>query len=248
MDAQALRLLLSNVRRGKTTVDAAARAIAALPARDLGYATVDGHRAIRQGVAEVVYAAGKTPDQVAGIVTELSRLGQGVLVTRLEAANVGPVQAACPEGRYEPIAKIFVRRRGKTPAMRGPVGIVCAGTSDIPVTEEAAIMAEFWGAHVKRIYDVGVAGLHRVLAKREAMAECAAIVVCAGMEGALPTVVGGLLARPVIAVPTSVGYGASLGGIAALLGMLNSCASNVAVVNIDNGFGAGFYAALIARK
>ena len=249
MDAATLKKLLEQVKSGDVSVAEASKSIASLPVRDVGgFAAVDGHRALRQGFPEAVYGESKSAEQIAAIVGELLSLGHSVLVTRMSKDKLPPVQAACPAGRYDAISRTFSLRQGKRLKFAGPVGVVCAGTSDLPVAEEAALTAEVAGAVVRRFVDVGVAGLHRVLRRRDEIAACASVVVCAGMEGALPTVVAGLIPRPVVAVPTSVGYGASLGGIAALLGMLNSCAPNVAVVNIDNGFGAGYYAAMLARK
>jgi hypothetical protein len=195
---------------------------------------------------EVVFAQGKTAAQVAAIAKKLAARGP-LLVTRLEADNAGPARRAVRGATYDPVSRTLRKGRMELP-VRGPVGVCCAGTSDIPVCEEAAATLEVMGVESVRIYDVGVAGLHRLLARREDLDRCVALVVAAGMEGALPSVIGGLIGKPVIGVPTSVGYGASLGGLSALLAMLNSCAPNVTVVNVDNGFGAGFVAGLIARK
>ena len=249
MDARGLQELLESVKRGEVAPDAAARRIAALPVQAVAdFAQLDGERALRQGFPEVIFGERKRPEQIGALVAKLVSLGQAVLVTRMSPEAEPAALAAAPQGRYDPVSRTFTALplSGALPRA-GLVAVVCAGTTDIPVAEEACATAQIVGAEVTRIYDVGVSGIHRLLRKAEALREADALVVCAGMEGALPSVVGGLVPRPVIAVPTSVGYGASMGGIAALLAMLNSCAANVSVVNIDNGFGAGFSAALIAR-
>jgi len=247
MDEKRLRKLLGGVAAGSTSVDEALRRLEGMPFEPLGgFAAVDHHRALRVGMPEVIFAQGKTAAQVAAIARRLAAHGP-LLVTRLARDQARAVRRAVRGSRYDPVSRTLRRGRMEV-ATRGPVGVCCAGTSDIPVCEEAAVTLEVMGAEVIRIYDVGVAGLHRLLARRQDLARCVALVVAAGMEGALPSVVGGLVGRPVVGVPTSVGYGASLGGIAALLGMLNSCAPNVTAVNIDNGFGAGFVAGLIARE
>jgi NCAIR mutase (PurE)-related protein len=246
MDPRRLRRLLDSVRRGTTTVDEAAAALVDLPFAELGYATVDTHRSVRFGFPEVVYGEGKSAEQLRGIVSVLVQRKQTVLVTRLTQEKAEALVAVWPKARWHAQARIFHLPQGRPRA--GKVAVVCAGTSDLPVAEEAALTAEAMGATVSRIYDVGVAGLHRLLRRRSEIQQAQAAVAVAGMEGALASVVGGLVGIPVVAVPTSVGYGANLGGLAALLTMLNSCASNVAVVNIDNGFGAGFYAALVSRS
>jgi NCAIR mutase (PurE)-related protein len=197
---------------------------------------------------EVIYAAGKTPQQVAGIFERMAAAGGDVIATRASAEAYSAVQAVEPKASYHETARVIGLCRQSTANAAGPIAVVCAGTSDLPVAEEAAVVAEYLGIEVHRVIDVGVAGLHRILAQREILSQVRAVIVCAGMEGALPSVVGGLVAAPVIAVPTSVGYGASFGGIAALLGMLNSCSPNVCVVNIDNGFGAAYVAAMIVRS
>lgn len=237
--------ILKQVESGSLSADEALLSLRAAPFDDLGFAKVDHHRALRQGAGEVVYGAGKTPEQIAGIAQNLLDRGQSaVLITRLspEAADfVGKTLALS----YDPLSR--VGRVGPLPEPDGAgfVAVLTAGTSDIPVAEEAALTAEFLGSRVERVYDVGVAGIHRLFAHTEVILKARAIVVAAGMEGALASVVGGLAACPVVAVPTSVGYGASFGGIAALLSMLNACASGVSVVNIDNGFGAGYLANMI---
>jgi pyridinium-3,5-biscarboxylic acid mononucleotide synthase len=246
VDRDRLRKLLEDVRRGKTGVDEATRALTDLPFAELGYATVDTHRSVRFGFPEVVYGEGKSPEQLLGIVQVLVGRKQPVLVTRLSEEKAAPLLERWPKARWHPQARIFHLPQGRPRA--GRVAVTCAGTSDLPVAEEAALTAEAMGATVARIYDVGVAGLHRLLRRRSEIQEAHVAVAVAGMEGALASVVGGLVGIPVVAVPTSVGYGANFHGLSALLTMLNSCASNVAVVNIDNGFGAGFYAALVSRR
>jgi len=249
MDPERLKALLASVQAREVSIDDALRELRELPFRSLGFARADTHRHLRTGFPEVVLGEGKTPEQIAAILAELARGGSTVMATRVSAAAGALVTAALPEARYLPIPRAVVL--GPMPAPdrgRGPIAVLSAGTADIPVAEEAALTAELAGNQVERIFDVGVAGLHRLMGHREALEKAEIIVVVAGMEGALPSVVGGLFARPVIAVPTSIGYGASLGGIAALLSMLNSCAAGIAVVNIDNGFGAGHMASLMNRK
>ena len=249
MDERALRAFLADVRRGRLSVGEAARRLAELPAQAVaGFAELDGHRAQRMGVPEVIFGERKSPEQVGALVAKLVSLKQGVLATRLDAEAAKAALAAAPHGRYDPVSRTFTAAApGRARMPQGLVAVLCAGTTDIAVAEEAAVTALFVGARVERHYDVGISGLHRLLRRLAQLREADALVVCAGMEGALPSVVGGLVARPVIAVPTSVGYGASQGGMAALHAMLNSCAANVTVVNIDNGFSAGFSAGLIAR-
>ena len=247
MDEQALRQLLSRVRAGEAAVDEAVARLKGAPFEPLGgFATVDTHRTLRVGMPEVIFAQGKTAAQVAAIARKLAAKGP-LLVTRLDPRKAGPVRRAVKGARYDPVSRTL-RRGAMTLPARGPVAVCCAGTSDIPVCEEAAATLEVMGVEIVKVYDVGVAGIHRVLARRQDLDRCVAVVVAAGMEGALPSVVGGLVGRPVIGVPTSIGYGASLGGLTPLLAMLNSCAPNVTVVNVDNGFGAGFVAGLIARE
>jgi NCAIR mutase (PurE)-related protein len=249
VDLVGIEVLLDSVRRGDVSVADALRRLADLPVQRIAeFAQLDGERAVRQGVPEVIFGERKTAEQIGKLVARLRELGQAVLVTRLDAEAAPAALAASPEGRYDPVSRTFhARAPGPERNPEGLVAVVCAGTTDIPVAEEAAVTAGFVGAAVERLFDVGVSGIHRLLRRAPDLRNADALVVCAGMEGALPSVVGGLVPKPVIAVPTSVGYGASLGGIAALLAMLNSCAANVSVVNIDNGFGAGFQAALIAR-
>jgi len=224
-------------------------ALSDLPYAELGYATVDHHRAMRQGVPEVVFGEGKSAAQVLGIARELARTGQNVLITRLDENKATAVIEALPGLVYSPMARVATLEQSPIePLGSRPVALVSAGTGDSPVVEECALTLRMLGVAVERVCDVGVAGLHRVLAKRDVVARAGVVVVVAGMEGALPSVIGGLVAGPVIAVPTSVGYGASLGGLAALAGMLSSCASGVVVCNVDNGFGAAFAAARILRS
>ena len=244
---EALRATLEAVRSGALSVDEAALRLKKAPFEDLGYAKVDLHRAVRQGAAEVIYGAGKTPAQIAGIAARLRERGvEPILITRQSPAAAAEVEQIVPLD-YRVEAKLGIV--GKIPEPVGPGAVVIAtgGTSDIPVAEEAAVTAEVHGSRVVRLYDVGVSGLHRLLAHADELMAARAVVAVAGMEGALASVVGGLVDCPVIAVPTSVGYGASFGGVAALLAMLNSCASGVSVVNIDNGFGAGYLANMIDR-
>ncbi len=239
--------LLDAVREGRTTVDVAVERLAVAPVGALAYATVDTHRALRTGVPEVIYGAGKTAAQVAGILAELLARGQDGLVTRLAEDKAVHVMSALPGVAFtwSPVAQVLVARVGASPELVGRIAVVSAGTSDQPVAEEAAMVAEALGNAVVRVNDVGVAGIHRVLAQVELLRTMRAVIVVAGMDGALPGVVAGLVRVPVIAVPTSVGYGASFGGLAALLTMLNACSPGVTVVNIDNGFGAAYQASLI---
>lgn len=247
MTREMLLELLERVRAGEFATEDAAAHLAKLPYEDAGFAKIDHHRSLRIGLPEVIYAAGKTPLQVAEIFARMAAAGGDVIATRASAEAFAAVQTLVPEAHYHEIARVIGLRRSEA-KKSGPIAVVCAGTSDLPVAEEAAVTAEYLGLEVDRIVDVGVAGLHRVLSQRDTLQRACAVIVCAGMEGALPSVVGGLVAAPVIAVPTSVGYGAAFGGVAALLGMLNSCSPNVTVVNIDNGFGAAYVAAMIARK
>lgn len=240
-----LSRLLSRVKSGAISLDAAASALAAAPFEDLGFAKVDGHREIRCGFPEVVYCEGKTPAEVGAIAERLLRSGARLLATRAGADHFDAVRRLFPEAEYHERSRIVTVRRGRAPREKGRVLVLSAGTADIPVAEEALLTAKMMGARAEPIYDVGVAGIHRLLHHGRTLRAARVLVVVAGMDGALPSVVGGLVERPVIAVPTSVGYGASFGGVAALLTMLNSCAAGVSVVNIDNGFGAGYLAALI---
>ena len=237
--------LLLGVRDGSVSVDEALLRLRQQPFEDIGYARVDLHRRVRQGASEVIYGAGKTPEQIVGILQTMARAGQAdVLITRLDPEKAERVKERCPI-TYYPAARIGVAGHMAPASGLGDIVVATGGTSDIPVAEEAALTAEFLGNRVVRLYDVGVSGIHRLLGSSEALMKASVVIAVAGMEGALASVVGGLCDCPVIAVPTSVGYGASFGGLAALLSMLNSCASGVSVVNIDNGFGAGYLAAMI---
>jgi len=247
VDANRLRALLEQVRSGDVTPDAALERINLLPFEDLGFAKVDHHRALRVGVPEVIFGPGKTPEHFVEIFTRLADRGNNVLATRVNEEQVAISVARFPKVEHNLMARTLVLRQKSEKLGKGIIGIISAGTSDIPVAEEAAVTADVMGNEVTRLFDVGVAGLHRLLSHSDELRQARVLVVCAGMEGALPSVVGGLVGVPVIAVPTSVGYGAAFGGIAALLGMINSCASNVSVVNIDNGFGAAYVASLINR-
>ncbi|HEX8733731.1 MAG TPA: nickel pincer cofactor biosynthesis protein LarB [Pyrinomonadaceae bacterium] len=248
MNQREIEEILEAHARGETPLAEAAERLKNLSYENIGYAKVDHARAERQGFPEVVFGQGKTRAQILGIFEKLVARSPNVLITRTDADTFGEIRNVFTEAEWHESAKLIRVHRDKTELGAGEIAIVTAGTSDIPVAEEAALTAETMGNRVKRIWDAGVAGIHRILSEREILQTARVVVVAAGMEGALPSVVGGLVKVPVIAVPTSIGYGASFGGIAALLGMLNSCASNVTVVNIDNGFGAGFVASLINRK
>jgi hypothetical protein len=246
MDPDKLRRLLEDVQSGRVSAEAAAGRLAGLPFEDLGFAKVDHHRALRAGGPEAVFCPGKSPEQVLAIVARLAAHHANVLATRCEPGVAAAVEAAGLPCAYHPIARLLVVRPEPQEGV-GLIVVAAAGTADLPVAEEAALVAEALGNRVERLADCGVAGLHRLLAHRELLSEANAIVAVAGMEGALPSVIGGLVDRPVIAVPTSIGYGASLNGLAALLAMLNSCAPGVSVVNIDNGYGAAHQASQINR-
>lgn len=247
MDKDQLRSLLEQVRSGAVEVEQALERLRHMPFETLGYATIDHHRAIRTGMPEVIFGKGKTVEQTAGIAGRLLERAANVLITRTTREAYEAVRAVCPEAEYFPLSGAVRVWRDRTMRGKGKLLVVSAGTTDLPVAEEAVVTAEIMGNEVVQVHDVGVAGIHRLLGNYEKLAEARVIVVCAGMEGALPSAVGGMVSCPVIAVPTSVGYGASFHGLAALLGMLNSCASNVSVVNIDNGFGGGYVASLINR-
>ena len=248
MNPEHLRTLLEAVQSGQTGVDQALTELRDLPFRSLGFAHADTHRHLRTGFPEVIFGTGKTTAQIASLLGELGKGGATVMATRISAEVAREVIEAVPAARYLEGARILVLGPAPEPTRgRGTIAVLSAGTADIPIAEEAAVTAELDGNRVTRIFDVGVAGLHRLLAHREPVEKAEVLVVVAGMDGVLPTVVAGLFSRPVIAVPTSIGYGASMGGIAALLTMLNSCATGVAVVNIDNGFGAGRMASLLNR-
>ena len=247
MDQTRLKQLLHDVQCGQTNVDDALNQLRHLPFEDLGFAHVDHHRAIRQGFPEVIFGQGKTDEQIAAIAEKLLARSSNLLVTRTNRQAFELIKAFEPAAAYHATCNAIAVSKDATIHGKGLIAIVTAGTSDIPVADEAAVTAELMGNRLERIFDVGVAGIHRLLSKRELLQTAKVVVCVAGMEGALPSVVGGLVNVPVIAVPTSIGYGASFQGVAALLGMLNSCSSNVTVVNIDNGFGAGFVASLINR-
>ena len=248
MNIRKLEDLLKKVKSGKTTLDEAMAELKSLPFEDLGFTRIDHHRSLRKGFPEVIWGEGKTSGQILSIIKQLKRKGQNILITRLEEKKAKAVRKVFPKSQYYPISKVLtylthsVKSEGK-----GTILVITAGTTDIPVAEEALVTARFMGNRAEALYDVGVAGIHRLLYERQRLEAASVLIVVAGMEGALPSVVGGLVDRPVIAVPTSIGYGTSFGGVTALLAMLNSCASGVAVVNIDNGFGAGYMASLINR-
>jgi NCAIR mutase (PurE)-related protein len=249
MDSHDLQRLFEAVRRGEVAPDEAAKRVKTAPLEETGgFATVDLHRAIRCGSPEVIFGQGKTVEQIVAILRSLLRHGQGGLVTRLSPEAGEELARAFPEGDYHPMGRTFRVRQGDPGPRLGKVVVVTAGTSDLPVAEEARVSAEAWNCEVSMVADVGVAGIHRLFNRLGDLQGADALVVVAGMEGALPSVVGGLVDCPIIAVPTSIGYGASFGGLAALLGMLNSCSSNVVVVNIDGGFNGGHVAGLIARR
>jgi pyridinium-3,5-biscarboxylic acid mononucleotide synthase len=249
MHTKALKKILDDVRDGRVDTDEALKKLKYLPFEELEFATLDTHRALRQGFPEVIFGQGKTIVQIKAIMRSMVKRKENVLVTRLDEKKAADLKKAFPKSRYNENARtLFLQSHAIKETGRGKVLVICAGTSDVPVAEEAAVTAECMGNSVERLYDVGVAGLHRLLHKKDVLWGANVLVVVAGMEGALPSVVAGLVARPVVAVPTSVGYGANLGGITTLLAMLNSCAAGVSVVNIDNGFGAGYAASLINRE
>lgn len=247
MNEQQLQKLFAAVQQGKLQPEDAVERLKHLPFEDLGFAKLDHHRLLRQGMPETVYAPGKTPGQIARIVRQMVKRSPNVLVTRANRSVAARVRQVARDAKFHPLSGAIVIQRDSTQHGKGKILVVSAGSSDIPAAEEALLTAEVMGNPVAHLYDVGVAGIHRLLEHRADLTEARVIICAAGMEGALPSVVAGLVAAPVIAVPTSVGYGASFGGVAALLGMLNSCAPNVVVVNIDNGFGAGSFATMINR-
>ncbi len=247
MDEEQLRQLFEQVREGAVDVDSALHRMRHMPFEDLGFAKIDHHRALRHGMPEVIFGKGKTAEQVIAIAGSLLENSKNVLITRAEPDTAARVVERFECAEYFPLSGAIRFWRDRKVRGKGTIAVVCAGTSDIPVAEEAQITAEVMGNNVDTIHDVGVAGIHRLMSHQVRLTEARVVVVCAGMEGALPSAVGGMVSCPVIAVPTSIGYGASFHGLAALLGMLTSCASNVAVVNIDNGFGAGYVASLINR-
>ena len=249
MKQQDIEKILQSVAAGTMTAASALERLKTLPFEDLGYAAVDHHRTIRQGFPEVIYGEGKTAAQIIGIMANMFPRKHPILATRIDAAKAKQIRKRFPKAKYYPDSRVLTLISGKIPLQgKGLILVISAGTSDIPVAEEALLTAQIMGNNVEHIYDVGVAGIHRLMSRGDQIRSANVIIVVAGMEGALPSVVGGLVSRPVIAVPTSTGYGASFGGIAALLGMLNTCAAGVTVVNIDNGFGAGYFASLINRE
>jgi NCAIR mutase (PurE)-related protein len=245
MNEARLRQLLHDVHTGHVPAERALKQIKSLAIHDLDFARVDGHRALRKGFPEVIYCEGKLPMQVVKIARTILRHNDNLLATRSSKETFRALKRAFPKAKYHEAARAVTVIRKPAPKRAGTIAVLCAGTTDIPVAEEAVVTADIMGNRVKQYYDVGVAGIHRLLALNEELLEASVLIVVAGMEGALPSVVGGLVDKPVIAVPTSVGYGASFGGIAALLAMLNSCSSGVTVVNINNGFGAGYAASLM---
>jgi len=247
MKAEEIKKLFQEVKRGKLSPDEAVQQLKHLPFEDLGHSKVDHHRRVRTGMPEVIFGQGKTATHLGTIFERLAARGSNVLATRASIVQFEDVRMRVPKAEYHALARCITLKQDRKKYGKGRIVVVSAGTSDIPVAEEALITAQIMGNDVDHVYDVGVAGIHRLLANRETISKARVVIVCAGMEGALPSVVGGLVGVPVIAVPTSVGYGASFQGLAALLGMLNSCASNVSVVNIDNGFGAGYVASMINR-
>jgi len=247
LTAEEIARMLRRVRRGSLSVEEAVDRLRDLPYEDLGYAKIDHHRSLRQGFPEVILGRGKSPEQVEGVVRRMLRRGHNILITRGDAVLFERVRKLDKRAEFHPLSGAIVIRCNRRILGKGTVLIVSAGTTDIPVAEEALVTAETMGNRVQELFDVGVAGIHRLLGESRHLRQARVLIVAAGMEGALPSVVGGLVAVPVIAVPTSVGYGASFKGLAALLGMLNSCTPNVAVVNIDNGFGAGYLASVINR-
>lgn len=247
MNEQELKNLLDSVSNGKLSVDEALKNLKDFEYKDLGFAKIDNHRTIRTGYPEVIFCQGKSPEQVAGIIKYMNTHDHNILATRATAQTFEKVREVCAEAEYIEIAKAIVVRKKVAEKTKTHIGILTAGTSDMPVAEEAAITAEIFGNDVRRYYDIGVAGIHRFYNNISEIRQAKVLVVVAGMEGALPSIVGGMVDKPVIAVPTSVGYGAAFNGLAALLGMLTSCASGVSVVNIDNGFGAGYLAGMINK-
>jgi NCAIR mutase (PurE)-related protein len=242
-----LEALLNKVHEGKLSPKEALKRLKDYPYQDLAFAKIDHHRELRRGLPEIIFGMGKTPNQIIKIAREVLKKGDNLLITRVDAPVYKKIKTKLPKVRYNALAKIIYQKQKKGLIGKGKIAIISAGTSDIPVAEEAALTCEIFGNEVKRIYDVGVAGLHRLFGEYDHITGARVIITVAGMEGALPSVIAGITDKPIIAVPTSVGYGASLKGIAALLAMLNSCSGGVAVVNIDNGFGAAYLASLINR-
>lgn len=242
-----LRELLEKLRAGKLTTEDVLLKLKNLPYEDLDFAKIDNHRVLRRGIPEVIYCQGKTTSQVVEIARHMAKNGSNIIGTRADLKTFHDIQMIAPDAKYYEDARIFAIIREEIPKNKGTISVVTAGTSDIPVAEEAAVTAELFGNPVTRLYDVGVAGIHRLLMNMDALESATVIIVVAGMEGALASVIGGLVDKPVVAVPTSVGYGANFGGLSALLAMLNSCAGGISVVNIDNGFGAAYVAHQINR-
>lgn len=249
MNEDSIRELLEKLGRGDLSVESALEKLRHLPFEDIGIACIDHHRGLRRGLSEVIFGEGKETDDIISIMDRMVEQDENIMITRISADKAGKILERFPASTYHRRARLITLEKNPIKSLgRGEILVICAGTSDIPVAEEAAITARFMGNDIETIYDVGVSGLHRLMSHQESLANASVIIVVAGMEGALPSVVGGLVDVPVIAVPTSIGYGASFGGISALLGMLNSCATGVTVVNIDNGFGAGYAASVINRK
>jgi hypothetical protein len=248
MELGQLKRLLEGVKKGDVGIDEALESLKTLPFEDIGHATIDHHRHLRLGFPEVIFGEGKSDGDIIAIVQRMIEKGENILITRVEKKKALKIKKAFPKAKYYPKPRAItiinqqIKKEGK-----GAILVVSAGTSDIPIADEAVLVAEMMGNRVDRLYDVGVAGIHRLVSQRERLLQASVLVVVAGMEGALPSVVGGLVSKPIIAVPTSIGYGANFGGVTALLGMLNSCAPGIAVVNIDNGFGAGYIAGLINK-
>ncbi len=247
MNKETIRNLLEEVREDRVSIDIAVGLLEDLSFKDLGFAKIDNHREIRTGYPEIIYCAGKTEEQVVRIIEEMLKNDSDILGTKADRKIYEAIQAICPEAEYYDVARIVTVRKREVHLTKTYIAVITAGTSDIPVAEEAAVTAQMLGNRVERIFDVGVAGIHRLFAHLDIITGAKVIIAVAGMEGALASVVGGLVDKPVIAVPTSVGYGASFGGLSALLSMLNSCASGTSVVNIDNGFGAGYLASIINK-
>jgi NCAIR mutase (PurE)-related protein len=246
MNPENIRQLLEKVKKGELSIDRALERLKTLPFEDIGFATLDHHRSLRKGFPEVIWGEGKTASQITIIIKKMMNKNHPILVTRVDVRKAAQIKKSIPQISYHPVSRTLTSTPGKiSKTVKGTILVISAGTSDIPVAEEAVITATIMGNKVDHLYDVGVAGIHRLVDKKEKLMSSSVLVVVAGMEGALPSVIGGLIDKPIIAVPTSTGYGTGLGGIAALLSMLNSCASGVAVVNIDNGFGAGYIASLI---
>lgn len=246
MNPENIRQLLGKVKKGELSIDKALERLKTLPFEDIGFATLDHHRSLRKGFPEVIWGEGKTSSQITIIIKKMLSKNHPILVTRVDVRKAAQIKKSIPQISYHPVSRTLTSTTGKiSKTGKGTILVVSAGTSDIPVAEEAVITATIMGNKVDHLYDVGVAGIHRLVDKKEKLMSSSVLIVVAGMEGALPSVIGGLIDKPIIAVPTSTGYGTGLGGIAALLSMLNSCASGIAVVNIDNGFGAGYIASLI---